>query len=530
LSVAEAIPGVRVHGSTALSEPGVALPQPTRASAVRRAIVEHPVAAAFLLALLARGVLVAIIAVRNGGTLFDDDHQYVVLAGDVVRGRTGDWDQYTRGLYDSNATFMWPVTALFAVFGVHAVLGQAFVALAGAGTAAIVARLVLEFAGPRIALVSGAAVAVMPSQVLFSSLTLKDALVWACLSGIALVAAVAGRVHGRSLAKAGLACLVLLVLLGFLRQHTLVVAAWALVLTTWLGDAESRGRRMAAAAALALAVPFVAGAGVGGIGLLDRTASLAEQRALGAQGAATALVSPAPDIGNLPRPSPSARPDVAQLPAQVQAAATRARTAQQQVQQALRTLQQPSPPPDAAARLAAARREAEQARLESELLRQRLASAASPAPVADNPTPAPDVDTAFGSGVGSSTAGSNLAYLPHGLAVMALYPYPWSAQSSGRMQLARVEMVLWYPLLLLAAVGLLGLRRHARVLSFPIVGGGGIATMWALVEGNFGTAYRHRGEFVWAVVVLAAAGLSVLLGALRGTPGGDGVVEADPVD
>jgi hypothetical protein len=32
--------------------------------------------------------------------------------------------------------------------------------------------------------------------------------------------------------------------------------------------------------------------------------------------------------------------------------------------------------------------------------------------------------------------------------------------------------------------------------------------MYALTEGNLGTAYRHRGEFVWVVALLAALGLS----------------------
>ena len=36
-------------------------------------------------------------------------------------------------------------------------------------------------------------------------------------------------------------------------------------------------------------------------------------------------------------------------------------------------------------------------------------------------------------------------------------------------------------------------------------------TMWSLVDGNFGTAFRHRGEVVWAVVVLAAVGAERLL-------------------
>jgi hypothetical protein len=34
----------------------------------------------------------------------------------------------------------------------------------------------------------------------------------------------------------------------------------------------------------------------------------------------------------------------------------------------------------------------------------------------------------------------------------------------------------------------------------------GTIAMWALIDRNFGTAYRHRGEFLWAVVVLGALG------------------------
>ena len=113
---------------------------------------------------------------------------------------------------------------------------------------------------------------------------------------------------------------------------------------------------------------------------------------------------------------------------------------------------------------------------------------------------------------------------------MFLYPYPWRSSGGGRTQLARAETVVWYPILLLACVGLIGFRRNARVLSFPFIVGAATASLWALVEGNFGTAYRHRGEFVWAVVVFAAAGLATLVtwgqGLRRGTsaePGSVGI-------
>jgi hypothetical protein len=109
---------------------------------------------------------------------------------------------------------------------------------------------------------------------------------------------------------------------------------------------------------------------------------------------------------------------------------------------------------------------------------------------------------------------NNALYLPRGLAAMTLMPYPWQSTPSHAMALAKLETVIWYPLLLLGLVGLSSLRRHSRVLGYAVVVGAAIAVMWALVEGNFGTAYRHRGEFVWVVALLAAFGAQRLTDAV----------------
>jgi hypothetical protein len=50
---------------------------------------------------------------------------------------------------------------------------------------------------------------------------------------------------------------------------------------------------------------------------------------------------------------------------------------------------------------------------------------------------------------------------------------------------------------------------------FPILVGGGILVMYALTEGNIGTAYRHRGEFVWVVAILGSSGLDRLVARRR---------------
>jgi hypothetical protein len=123
------------------------------------------------------------------------------------------------------------------------------------------------------------------------------------------------------------------------------------------------------------------------------------------------------------------------------------------------------------------------------------AATATPTP----PHPAPD-----------DALGANVRYLPKGLSVMLIEPLPWKAGASRAVDLARVETLVWWPLLGLAAIGIVGSRRRLRVLAFPILTAGAIVVLYALSEGNFGTAYRHRGEVVWAVVLLAGAGVDVL--------------------
>ena len=42
------------------------------------------------------------------------------------------------------------------------------------------------------------------------------------------------------------------------------------------------------------------------------------------------------------------------------------------------------------------------------------------------------------------------------------------------------------------------------MLAFPVLAGAATLAMYGLTEGNLGTAYRHRGEFVWVVALLDA--------------------------
>lgn len=404
---------------------GGAVTPPEAAGRARRAwswVAAHPALAVVALALLVRVVAALILNVAFHGQLFEDDSTYVLLATQKATGDTGNWDDYTRTLYDSTWTFSGPLVLLFKLLGPSVLVGQLLAASFGAAAAGLVTRTAQEAVARRWAVAAGLVVALLPSQVLFSSLVLKDAAVWAVLAALALTLAVLGRSTGRRAVLLLVGLTALLYLLGHLRVHTLVAASWAAGLAACFGVAEWRRRRLAGVALVGLLVPWLFALGPAGLGLvLDAQGTLEARRQANAVGASTAVVAK-------PRPSPTAT--------------------------------------------------------------------AKP--------PGPDAGEA---------AAANLRYLPRGLEVMLLEPL--TPSSNRRVQLALAENLLWWPLLALAAVGVWSGRGRMRVLGFPLLVGGAIAMLYGLSEGNLGTAFRHRGEIVWAVAILACLGAARLAGRRR---------------
>jgi hypothetical protein len=105
---------------------------------------------------------------------------------------------------------------------------------------------------------------------------------------------------------------------------------------------------------------------------------------------------------------------------------------------------------------------------------------------------------------------ANLRHLPIGLSAVLLEPYPWRPAPSPQLRLASLEMLLWYPLLALAVAGSWRAVRTRSPLVFAAAILWGFALMYALTEGNLGTTIRHRGDFVWAMALLAAQGAAML--------------------
>lgn len=117
--------------------------------------------------------------------------------------------------------------------------------------------------------------------------------------------------------------------------------------------------------------------------------------------------------------------------------------------------------------------------------------------------------TAFRPGVDISTPLRGLQFLPIGLGFFLLAPFPWQIGSVLSL-MTLPEMLVWYVLLFFVVYGgwFLIRERFSRV--GPILIFVALTTaIYGLVEGNAGTAYRHRAQIVLFLLVFAGVGLEL---------------------
>lgn len=115
--------------------------------------------------------------------------------------------------------------------------------------------------------------------------------------------------------------------------------------------------------------------------------------------------------------------------------------------------------------------------------------------------------SAYGLGHDVSTPLGALVFLPVGLTYFLLAPFPWAVSSL--LQATTIpETLLWYGLIPFSLWGMyLALKHDPRsymvVFSVLIV----VTLSYALVEGNIGTAYRHRAQILPFIFVFTALGI-----------------------
>lgn len=120
-----------------------------------------------------------------------------------------------------------------------------------------------------------------------------------------------------------------------------------------------------------------------------------------------------------------------------------------------------------------------------------------------------EAGSAFGVGYTIETPGDALRYLPVGLSYFLFAPFPW-AITSLLQAFTLPEVLLWYALVPFLLVGLGGIARRESSSSLLLVGVLLVTvSSYALVEGNFGTAYRHRAQVMPLFFVFISHGIAL---------------------
>ena len=451
-------------------EPGLTRMQNTLLATGKKAsrnavavMADHPVLSSFLVALGARLVFIAVSGVFHDGVLIPDEAQYLVLALVASEGELNAtfWPGYGQQLFDATRTFMWPLTALFWIFGPSRFVGQLLVATFGAVTAALSARLAGRFLRPRFALLAGLIVALFPSQILWSSVVLREAAIWTGLVAIAVVIEWSLRANstGRILAST-LSLGVLFALLLWLREQTAVVALWCLV-PAFLVRRRRLAVRLPCAIFLLAIVPWLGGLGLG--------ASDFAQDAVNRLGSSRAYMSMAADSAFSEGSIGVAHQD-------------------ERADMSVRVCH-----PDGS--IAA------------------VATVASAAAMLDRPTGAwlciyDQVNQRYM--LVDNRAVTSLQRVPRGLFDTLVRPLPWEDLRSLEMLMAGLESILWMSIYGLTIYGVWSHRDRYHLLLFPSLLILSIAITGAVSHRNLGTAFRHRGQIMFALAVLATGGIQAI--------------------
>src|SRR3954451_17237634 len=196
------------------------------------ALDAHPIVGVVVVAALVRILFAVGSTALTGRNVIPDAVLYIELGRQIVGGvKPNEWyPGYGQSFYDSLWAFTAPLVALFKIFGPHAIVGRLFAAVLGAATAGVTTAIALRFLRRPFAIAAGLVVALAPSQVLFSSVVLRESQVWLCLVLVALGAVLLMGTDWRRLAAGALLAAVGLLALGWLRDQTMLAAGWALVL------------------------------------------------------------------------------------------------------------------------------------------------------------------------------------------------------------------------------------------------------------------------------------------------------------
>ena len=123
--------------------------------------------------------------------------------------------------------------------------------------------------------------------------------------------------------------------------------------------------------------------------------------------------------------------------------------------------------------------------------------------------------------------------VPGGLLDTLIRPLPWEASRNLGVLFAGLESILWVAMYALAVCGVWMSSERYRLIAFPALLVFTIGLSGAVTHGNLGTAFRHRGQILFALVVLAMGGVQAIADGRKGKRpvGGTGMqhVSSEPL-
>ena len=440
-----------------------------------RYLVERPLATVAVVALVPRLALAVALNRADVWRLAPDSYQYIAVAEAAAKGHLAEfWLGYGQSLFDSTRTFTLQIQLLFEVFGPVRLAAQLISVGYGVLAAVLTTVLGRRLMSDRWALGAGLVVALLPSQIGFSSVAIRESVIWAMVASVVYLALRfwnAG--SGRTTVGWAVLMVVPLVLLFWLRDHSALLLLWCLLALVVESLAQIR-RRVMVLFAIVLFVPALFGMGLGG---WEFAASSGGQlgtvrSSLGAD-AESAISRPLvvgdDSLGFFSESQPVLVGDDARG-----------------------VLVDSSPQaPFSTLGLGA----------EYEPGWQEMGRGIDQKYViaGDGRWIAVDDDLA-----------ATVSQFPTGLIAVAIRPFPWESGTGLSRTAAAMESPLWSCLFLLATVGVAARWRSdpgVRLLAAVVL----IFTLAAAVtQGNLGTAFRHRGQILFALVLLAMQGAEIL--------------------
>ena len=481
---------------------------------VRRAVgqlaqlaLRRPLTAVGIVAFVPRTLLAVFVNRADIWSLAPDSVQYLAVTEAAADGRLATfWFGYGESLFQSTRTFTLQILLLFEVFGPSRFAAQCVAVLYGVLAAVLTVVIARRLVRPGYALSAGLVVALLPSQIAFSSAAIRESLIW-CLLALTIFFVFRSGRSERALGSIGwmVATAGPIFLMSYLRVHSALLVTWCLIGGLLLKGRTRLGRSLAVVLLVVL-LPVFMGMGPGGVEYASASAKgLGTVRAVLAMSAESAIAAPSMfDESVVVAGDPTLCSECPLLPANDGSANEGSATLDPSMPAESANAAGGStsgPTPGAASAVCGVECDVAPS-LPGDIL-ERVTEL--------NTTNQKFIVDAEGRHIMlDNDLEATLASFPHGLVSVTLRPFPWEADGGFGRTAAALESPIWLLLILLSVVGIVAKWRSSDEAIFLMVQVALFTGAAAVTQGNLGTAFRHRGQVLVALAVLSMVGIEHL--------------------